>query len=160
MDIVIRAAIMFVILWLITRAVGRSTLGELSSFELLLFITMGDLVQQGITQEDHSLAGGVLAVGVMALLTVALSYANMKWPWARKIVQGSPVIIVRNGEPDLAAMRGERMGIDDLLVEARGQGFRRLSDIEIAILEANGKVSFFGFDKGPENGAPDVPEPS
>ena len=50
MEIVLRAAVTFIVLWLITRSVGRSTLGELSSFELLLFITMGDLVQQGITQ--------------------------------------------------------------------------------------------------------------
>lgn len=58
MEIGHRAAVTFLVLWLITRAAGRSTLGELSSFELLLSITMGDLVQQGITQEDHSVAGG------------------------------------------------------------------------------------------------------
>ncbi|GAA1496805.1 hypothetical protein [Paeniglutamicibacter kerguelensis] len=78
MEIVLRAAITFFLLWLITRAVGRSTLGELSSFELLLFITMGDLVQQGVTQEDHSVTGGLIAVGTMALLTVMLGYVNVR----------------------------------------------------------------------------------
>lgn len=77
-EIVLRAAITFFLLWLITRAVGRSTLGELSSFELLLFITMGDLVQQGVTQEDHSVTGGLIAVGTMALLTVMLGYVNVR----------------------------------------------------------------------------------
>ena len=55
MDIIIRAAIAFAVLWLLTRAAGRSTLGELSSFELVLFIMLGDVVQQGITMDDRRL---------------------------------------------------------------------------------------------------------
>ena len=53
MEIVVRAVLLFGFLWLITRVVGRSTLGELSTFQLLLFVTMGDLVQQSITQQDY-----------------------------------------------------------------------------------------------------------
>jgi uncharacterized membrane protein YcaP (DUF421 family) len=54
MEVVFRAVVIFFFLWLITRVVGRSTLGELSTFELLLFVTMGDLVQQSVTQQDYS----------------------------------------------------------------------------------------------------------
>lgn len=158
MDIVLRSALVFILLWLITRAVGRSTLGELSSFELLLFITMGDLVQQGVTQEDHSVAGGIMAVGTMALLTVILSYANMRWPRMRKIIQGSPVIVLHHGVPDVAAMRKERMSLQDLMEAARGQGFRNFSDIDLAVLEPNGKISFFGKEQQPASGAPDEPQ--
>ena len=64
---------MFGFLWLVTRVVGRSTLGELSTFQLLLYVTMGDLVQQSVTQQDYSVTSGVLAVGVFALLTILLS---------------------------------------------------------------------------------------
>lgn len=74
MEIVIRALIIVVFLWVVTRAVGRATLGELSTFELLLYVTMGDLVQQGITQQDFSMTGSMLAVGTFALLTVAFSW--------------------------------------------------------------------------------------
>lgn len=130
MEIVLRAAVTFILLWLITRSVGRSTLGELSSFELLLFITMGDLVQQGITQEDHSVAGGLMAVGTMALLTMALGWANVRLPRISRFVHGSPVIILQNGRPDTKALRAERMGLDDLMTAARGQGFRNFSDID------------------------------
>lgn len=158
MDIVLRSAVVFIILWLITRAVGRSTLGELSSFELILFITMGDLVQQAVTQDDHSVAGAVMAVGTMALLTVGLSYANMRWPKMRKLVQGSPVVILHGGVPDLKSMRKERMGLDDLMAAARGQGFRNFSDIDLAVLEPNGKGSFFAKDQQQASGAPEEPE--
>ncbi|PYI66424.1 DUF421 domain-containing protein [Arthrobacter livingstonensis] len=158
MDIVIRSAVAFIILWLITRAVGPSTLGELSSFELLLFITMGDLVQQGVTQGDYSVAGAVMAVGTMALFTVGLSYANMRWPKLGKIVQGTPVVILHGGVPDLKAMRHERLGIDDLMGAARGQGFRNCSEIDMAVLEPNGKISFFAMDQQSSSGAPEEPE--
>ena len=75
MDIVYRAALVFFFLWVITRVVGRSTLGELSTFELLLYIVMGDLIQQAVTQQDYSVTSAVLAIGVFALLTIALSYS-------------------------------------------------------------------------------------
>ena len=81
MEIVVRAAVMFVFLWAVTRIVGRTTLGaQLSTFELLLYVTMGDLVQQAVTQQDFSVTGGVLAVSVFALLTIALSYLQWRFP--------------------------------------------------------------------------------
>lgn len=158
MEIVLRAAVTFIVLWLLTRAVGRSTLGELSSFELLLFITMGDLVQQGITQEDHSVTGGLMAVGTMALLTVLLGWANVRWPRLGRFVHGSPVVILHGGRPDTKALRAERLGIDDLMTAARGQGFRNFSDIDLAVLEPNGKISFFARDDSGSDGSPDQPE--
>ncbi|HUR75814.1 MAG TPA: YetF domain-containing protein [Sporichthya sp.] len=145
---------MFAFLWLVTRAVGRSTLGELSTFELLLYVTMGDLVQQGVTQQDTSLASAFLAVGVFALLTVALSYANWRWPRVRPLVHGTPSIVVSNGEPDLQAMRVERMPLDDLMAAARAQGIERFADIRLAVLETDGKISFF-TQTGANSGAPE-----
>ncbi len=76
MEIVIRALVVFLFLWLVTRAAGRATLGELSTFELLLYVTMGDLVQQAVTQQDYSVTAAFLAVGTFALLTVALSWSR------------------------------------------------------------------------------------
>jgi uncharacterized membrane protein YcaP (DUF421 family) len=157
MEIVVRAAVVFAFLWLITRIVGRSTLGELSTFELLLYVTMGDLVQQGITQQDYSVTGAVLAVGVFALLTIALSYVSWRFPRLRPVIRGRPVVIVRDGDPQTDEMARQRMPFEDLVEAAREQGIRRLSDIEIGVLEANGKVSFFTTDSG-DSGAPETPD--
>jgi uncharacterized membrane protein YcaP (DUF421 family) len=156
MEIVFRAVLMFGFLWLVTRAVGRSSLGELSTFQLLLYVTMGDLVQQGVTQQDYSLTSAVLAVGVFALLTVALSYANWRWPRVRPVIHGVPTIIVANGEPAIAAMRAERLSLDDLMAAAREQGLERFSDIRLAVLEADGQISFFSGE-APRSGAPRPP---
>lgn len=157
MEIVYRALFMFVFLWVITRVVGRSTLGELSTFELLLYITMGDLIQQAVTQQDYSVTSGVLAVSVFALLTVGISYVSWRWPRARPVVQGVPVVVVSDGEPVTAAMRTERVSIDDLMTAAREEGITRFSDIDLAVFEANGRISFFTRSSDDSSGAPDPP---
>lgn len=142
MEIVFRALVVWLFLWLITRAVGRSTLGELSTFELMLFVTMGDLVQQAVTQQDYSVTSAFLAVGVFALLTVAWSYVNWRWPRTRAAVHGVPVVVAADGQPLLDTMRDERLSLDDLMAAAREHGIERFAQIRIAVLEADGKVSF------------------
>jgi len=154
-EIVIRATVMFVFLWAVTRAVGRSTLGELSTFELLLYVTMGDLVQQSVTQQDYSVTSGVLTISVFALMTVALSWLQWRFPRTRAVIRGKPVVVVRNGELLPVPARQQRFTSSDLLATARQQGIRSLSDIELAVLEADGKVSFFTA-TGSSEGAPET----
>jgi uncharacterized membrane protein YcaP (DUF421 family) len=156
-EIVIRALVVFAFLWVVTRAVGRSTLGELSTFELLLYVTMGDLVQQAVTQQDYSITGAVLAVGTFAILTVALSWTQWRFPRTRDVITGRPVLVVAHGSPDEAAMRRQRLSIADLLVAAREQGIRRTADIEYAVLEADGRLSFFSYEDDDPSGAPEKP---
>jgi uncharacterized membrane protein YcaP (DUF421 family) len=154
MEIVIRAAVMFFFLWAVTRAVGRSTLGELSTFELLLYVTMGDLIQQAVTQQDYSVTSGVLAISVFALLTVVLNWTQWRFPGTRPLINGKPLVVVRDGEILPVSTRQQRLSSTDLLAMARQQGIRSIDDIELAVLEADGKISFFTRDE-PE-GAPET----
>jgi len=143
MEIVIRATVVFFFVWGLTRAVGRSTLGELSAFELLIYVAMGDLVQQAVTQQDFSVTGGLLAVSVFALLTCLLSWVQWRFPGTRALINGTPVVVVRNGEILRVSTRQQRLSDTDLEAHARQQGIRDLADVELAVLEADGKVSFF-----------------
>jgi uncharacterized membrane protein YcaP (DUF421 family) len=154
-EIVVRAVVVFLFLWLITRIVGRSTLGEISTFQLIVFITMGDLVQQAVTQQDYSVTAAVLAVSTFALLTILISWVNQRWPRARPVIQGTPVLLVVNGEPQIETLRRERMSVDDLYSDARQEGIERLSDVRLAVLETNGQVAFFTGD--PKDGAASAP---
>jgi len=156
-EIVVRTVIVFFFLWLITRVTGRSTLGEVSTFELLLYVTMGDLVQQGVTQQDSSVTSAFLAVGIFSLLTVALSYSAWRWPRLRPWIDGVPVVVVRDGALLPAAMKSQRMSFDDLATAARQQGIRQFSTIEVAVLEPDGRVSFFTQDSSTQSGAPESP---
>jgi uncharacterized membrane protein YcaP (DUF421 family) len=157
MEVVVRAVVVFFFLWLVTRVVGRAALGELSTFELLLYVTMGDLVQQAVTQQDYSVTAAFLAVGVFALLTVLLTWIAWRWPQTRSWINGVPVVVVQTGEPQPRVMAQHRLTFDDLIAAARQQGIRRVSDIDIAVLETDGRISFFTVDDS-ESGAPESPQ--
>ena len=147
MEIIVRAIVVFAFLWLVTRAVGRVSLSELTTFELLLYVTMGDLIQQAVTQQDYSLTSAVLSVGMFALLTVVISYASWRWPRLRPVIRGTPVVVIRKGDLQGEVMRRERLTTDDVMAAARAQGIRRLSDVDLAVLETDGKISFFEAEK-------------
>jgi uncharacterized membrane protein YcaP (DUF421 family) len=154
MEIVIRALVVFTFLWLVTRVVGRASLSEITTFELVIYVTMGDLIQQSVTQQDYSLTSAFLAIGVFALLTIALSYSSWRWPRLRPIIRGTPVMVMRAGAPIGEVMRRQRLTMDDVMAAAREQGIRRLSDIDLAVLETDGKISFFEVDSsGDDSGA-------
>jgi uncharacterized membrane protein YcaP (DUF421 family) len=97
------------------------------------------MVQQAVTQQDSSFTGGVLAISVFAVLTVALSWANSRWPEVRAVTHGVAVPVMEQGEPHLDVLRSERLSLDDLMAAARQQGSERSSDIRLAVLEANGQ---------------------
>lgn len=142
MDIVVRATVVFWLLWVVLRATGKRELAELTPFELILIIVMGDLVQQGVNGDDQSLTGAALAVTTMMLWTLLLSYAVFKLPLARRAFQSLPTVLVRNGEVDRRALRMQRMTVDELLDEARQAGIADVGEVSVAILESDGKVSF------------------
>ena len=150
MEIVIRASVMFVFLWVVTRVVGKRELGQLSSFELVLLVTMGDLVQQGVTQEDYSVTGAFLTVGTFALLSVALSYISWRFPRSRRALEGQPVVVVRHGELQHDMMRLERLTDTELFEAARKEGIRDLADVDLAVLENDGSLSFFQRSRVPD----------
>jgi uncharacterized membrane protein YcaP (DUF421 family) len=155
MEIVYRALFVFAFLWFITRVTGRATLGELSTFQLLLYVVMGDLVQQAVTQQDYSVTSAVLGVGVFALATVFVSWLNSRVPRLRPLVHGVPVVLVESGEPLMDVLHSTRMSIDDLMAAARNSGIERFAEIRLAVLESNGRISFFTGEA--KSGASDPP---
>jgi len=146
MDIVIRAACVFVFVWLVLRALGKRELGELTAFELVLLFVIGDLVQQSITQNDTSITAAVLAISTISLLILAQSWVVFRFPRARPTIEGSPVIVVHNGRILHDALRRERMDPDDVMESARKQGIDDLAELRVVVLEPDGKLSFIKQD--------------
>jgi uncharacterized membrane protein YcaP (DUF421 family) len=142
MDIVLRAAVGFLFVLFLTRIVGKRELGSMEPFDILLLVMIGDLVQQGITQNDFSVTGLMLAGGTIALMTVLVSFGTFKLPFLRPIVEGEPVILVEAGEPIERNLRRERITESELLAQARLQGHESLAGIRWAVLETNGQISF------------------
>ncbi|MDQ3877587.1 MAG: DUF421 domain-containing protein [Actinomycetota bacterium] len=142
METVLRAAIMFGFIWLIMRVIGRKELAGMSSFELVLLVVMGDLVQQGVTQQDTSVTAAVLAVTTMALIIVATSFVSFKFPKLSPVIEGSPAVIVHKGRLQRETLRIERLTEDEVREAAREQGIADLNDVAIGILESDGAFSF------------------
>ena len=147
MEIVFRTVVVFLFVLLLTRAMGKKELSQLTAFELILFVTIGDLVQQGVTQEDQSLTGAMLAVGTIGLLIVILSFVGYRWTDTRSVIRGVPVVVLRNGEPDEKVLEIERVAVEELVEAAREQGIADLADVRLAVLEPDGKFSFIESDE-------------
>jgi len=142
MDIVVRGIVIFTFLFVLMRAVGRRELSTLQPFDLILLVVVGDAVQQGLTQDDYSVTGALLAIGTIAVLQVGLSYASFRFPRARPYLDGSPLVIVQDGKPIERNMKRERLTLDDLREEARLQSITTLDEVAWAVVETSGRISF------------------
>jgi uncharacterized membrane protein YcaP (DUF421 family) len=103
---------------------------------------MGDLIQQGVTQDDYSVTGAVLAITTIALLTVLVSYLGYRSKRLRPVLEGEPLVLVEDGRPIERNMRRERITVEELSAEARLQQIASIADVRFAVLETNGRISF------------------
>ena len=142
MDIVLRAIVVFAFLYVLMRIVGRRELSTLEPFDLILLVVLGDAVQQGLTQDDYSLTGAFLAIGTIALLQLGVSYANLRFPRLRPILDGEPIVVVQDGKPIERNLRRERVTMDDLMSAARRQNIAALDDVAWAVMETSGEITF------------------
>ena len=142
MDLVVRAVVAFAFVYLLTRVIGRRELSSLQPFDLILLVMIGDLVQQGVTQNDFSVTGAILVGGTIGLLTVAVSYLNFRFPRLRPALEGEPVIVVEDGKPIERNLRRNRITIEELAAAARQQQIGSLGDVRWGVLETNGQLSF------------------
>ncbi len=142
MEIVLRATVVFWFLWLVVRGTGKRSLSELTPLDLLLVVVVGDLVQQGVTQEDMSVTGAALAVSVFVAWTLLADALERRSVRAKRVLSGEPVIVLHEGKPLEERLELERITVDELKEAARLEGHRDLGEIEYAVLETDGKFSF------------------
>jgi uncharacterized membrane protein YcaP (DUF421 family) len=142
MDIVLRSIVLFVFLVVLMRVIGRRELSSMEPFDLVVLIVVGDLVQQGVTQQDYSITGAVLAVGTFGVLTVFVSWISFRFPRVRPVLDGRPVVLLEDGKPIEVNLRRERITIEELAAQARVNGIEKLERVKWAVLETGGQVSF------------------
>ena len=142
MDLVIRATVVFFLVFVLTRVVGRRELNSLEPFDLIMLIVIGDLVQQGVTQSDYSLTGAFIVIGVIALLTVLMSFLDFRFPFLRPWLGGEPLVLVEDGNVIQRNLRRQRITVEELAAQARLQQIAHLRDVQFAVLETSGEISF------------------
>ncbi len=146
MDIVFRATAMFFILFLLIRLLGKRELGQMTPFEFVVLVVLGDLIQQGVTHNDFSLTGATLAICTFAFWALVLSWTAYLFPRAKDFLEGTPRVVVRDGEIVQDNLRRDRLTRDEILSEMRIAGIGQMSEVAWAILEPQGKMSFIKKD--------------
>ena len=142
MDLAVRAVVGFFLIFLLTRVLGRRELSSLEPFDLILLVVIGDLMQQGITQADNSVTGVVIVTVTIALLQVGVSYVSFRFRRLRPLLAGEPIVIVQDGRLLESNLRRERLTVEEVAEEARMQKIASLEDVQWAMLETTGKISF------------------
>ncbi len=142
MDLVLRTVFVFLLIFVVTRAVGRRELSSMEPFDMILLVVIGDLVQQGVTQSDYSLTGVTTVISTIALLTVFTAWLSYRVRRLRPLLEGEPVVLVVDGAVIERNLTRERMTREELEAEARQQQIGSLDDVRFAVLETNGKISF------------------
>jgi uncharacterized membrane protein YcaP (DUF421 family) len=142
MDSVLKAVVVFFVLWAIIRVSGRRTLGEMTAFDFVLFLIIGGSTQRAITGEDYSLTNALILVATFVALDIALSLVELKSPFMRRVLSATPTILVDNGHLLAGRMRRARVTEENILEAARRlQGIERMDQIKFAILESSGDIS-------------------
>lgn len=142
MDIVLRASAMFAILFLLLRLLGKRELGQMTPFEFVVLVVMGDLIQQGVTHNDFSLTGATLAIVTFAFWGLVLSWVTYLFPRAEKLLDGEPRIVIQDGFLIEENLRRDRVTRAEVESEMRQAGIASMEDVAWGILEPQGKFSF------------------
>jgi uncharacterized membrane protein YcaP (DUF421 family) len=142
MDIVLRTVVVYFLILLVTRAVGRRELSSMEPFDVILLVVIGDMVQQGVTQSDYSVTGVLLVLSTLATLTVVTAWAGFRFRQLRPVLEGGPIVLIADGELLTDNLRRQRMTVDEVRTEARLSQIASLADVRWAVLESNGKISF------------------
>lgn len=142
MDIVLRATVMFAVVFLLLRLMGKRELAEMTPFELVLLVVIGDLLQQGVTHNDFSLTGASLAIITFAFWTLLLNFLSNKSRRAENVIDGQPSVIIENGRLLRDNLARNRLTVSEVEGEMRLAGIAHIAGVAWGILETNGKISF------------------
>jgi uncharacterized membrane protein YcaP (DUF421 family) len=142
MDSVLRAAAIYLVLLVLFRVAGRRTLSEMTSFDFVLLLVIGEATQQALLGEAFSLIHAVLVIVTLIMLDVLISWVTQRSRIAGKLVEGVPMVIVADGKPLHDRMRKARIELADVLEAARHtQGLERMDQIKYAVVETSGGIT-------------------
>jgi uncharacterized membrane protein YcaP (DUF421 family) len=142
MDLVFRCLVLFPLVVVLVRVVNRRQLHSLEPFDIVLLVVLGDLLQQGVTQNDFSVTGSAIVIIMMTLLSMLTAYVAYKSPRFSTVIDGEPVILVEHGRPLHGNLRRERITLRELAAQARMNNIADLADVHYAVLETSGAISF------------------
>jgi len=140
-EFILRAVAVYVVVLLMTRLSGKRSLGQSTAFDVLVIVLLGNAVQNSLIGEDSSLLGGLILAATLLSLNWLVGFATARSRGLDRLVEGAPVVLVRNGQVFWNQLKHSNLSPADLDVAMRAQGCRAHADIELAMLETSGKIS-------------------
>ena len=154
LEIVARTAVIYMIVLIGVRLSGKREVGQMTPFDLTALLLLSNSVQNAMTGPDTSLVGGIVAAATLLLMNLGVAeYAGLNRRF-RKLVQGSPSLLIHNGDILMDHMAKEHVSIDELQRAMREHGIASAKDVSIGVLEVDGSMSFLKFDDIPESVQP------
>jgi uncharacterized membrane protein YcaP (DUF421 family) len=139
----VRTLLVYFVIVIIFRLMGKREIGELSLLDLVIFIMIAELASMSIENAEMPFFDAILPIVILAIVQISLAVISIRSRKFRHMVDGQPVIIVNKGKIDENVMRKHRYNFDDLLLQLREQRIGDIRDVEYAILETSGKLSIF-----------------
>ncbi len=143
----IRVIFFYFFIILIYRMMGKREVGQLSIIDLIVSILIAELVAITTTEVNNSILYSLVPIIIIVSLQIGLSFLSLKVPKLRNFLDGNPSFIIKDGKINYNEMIKQKYNLDDLLSQLREKGYRSIEEIEYAILENNGNLSIFNYNK-------------
>jgi len=140
-DVIIRAFVSLIVLFLLTKLLGKKQISQLSLFDYVIGISIGNFAAEMTTNVEIQFINGIVAVTIFGVVAYLVSIATMKSLKIRKFFMGIPTVLIENGKLYEKSLKKTRLDMNDLLEQLRIKGYFDISQIEYCLLEANGDVS-------------------
>jgi uncharacterized membrane protein YcaP (DUF421 family) len=151
MDSVLRAAAIYLVLMVLFKIAGRRSLAELTTFDLVLLMVIGEATQQALLGDDFSLVNAVLVIVTLIAIDIGFSLVKQRSRRFSRLLDGGPTILVEQGRALHQRLKHARLDEEDILEASRSaQGIIDISQIKFAILERNGKISIIPYESAEE----------
>lgn len=142
MESVLRAAAIYFFLLIVLRLVGRRALSEVTTFDFVLLLIIGEATQQALLGEDFTVTNAFLVILTLVVIDLIMAALQERSPGFARAVSGVPVIVVEDGRPLREIMRKARIDDGEIMEAARAShGLERMEEIKYAVLERNGGIS-------------------
>lgn len=148
--ILLRTVLMYVLILLIYRVMGKREIGELSVVDVVISIMLAELAVIGLGDPDIPLINTVLPMLLLTLIQITMAFISLKSQKLREILDGKPAVLIDQGKIDEKEMKKQRYNFNDLLSQLREKDVSKLQDVEFAILEPSGSLSVIKKDKQKE----------
>ncbi|WP_125776869.1 DUF421 domain-containing protein [Antribacter gilvus] len=151
MDAVLRAVAIYLVLLLLFRLVGKRALSQVTTFDFVILLIVGEATQQALLGEDFSITHAALVVGTLLLLERGADYLTWRFPRLQRVAESVPLVIVEDGRVLHEVLRKEHLSEEDIIGAAReAHGLERLDQIKWAVLETSGGISVVPKSQAPE----------